>query len=48
MFVRRGEDAAWIPLYHGGGYYLVKPHVKDLIITGQGTMNLAEVRIERP
>ena len=42
------EDAAWIPLYHGGGYYLVKPHVKNLIITGQGTMNLAEVRIERP
>ena len=31
-----------------GGYYLVKPHVKDLIITGQGTMNLAEVRLERP
>ena len=42
------EDAAWIPLYHGGGYYLVKPHVKNLVITGQGTMNLAEVRIERP
>jgi oligopeptide transport system substrate-binding protein len=42
------EDAAWIPLYHGGGHYLVKPYVQDLIITGQGTMNLAEVRIERP
>ena len=42
------EDAAWIPLYHGGGYYLVKPYVKGLIISGQGTMNLAEVRIDRP
>jgi oligopeptide transport system substrate-binding protein len=42
------EDVAWIPLYHSGGYYLVKPHVKDLIITGQGTMNLGEVRLERP
>ena len=42
------EDAAWIPLYHGGGYYLVKPYVKGLIISGQGTMNLAEVQIDRP
>lgn len=42
------QDAAWIPLYHSGGYYLVKPYVKDLVITGQQTMNLAEVRIERP
>jgi ABC-type transport system substrate-binding protein len=42
------EDVAWIPLYHSGGYYLVKPQVKDLIITGQGTMNLAEVRLESP
>jgi oligopeptide transport system substrate-binding protein len=42
------EDAVWIPLSHSGGYYLVKPHVKDLVITGQRTMNLAEVRVERP
>ncbi|MBN1642181.1 MAG: peptide ABC transporter substrate-binding protein [Anaerolineae bacterium] len=42
------DDAAWIPLFHSGGYYLVKPYVEDLTITGQGTMNLAEVRIARP
>jgi oligopeptide transport system substrate-binding protein len=42
------EDAAWIPIYHSSGYYLVKPYVKDLVITGQGTMDLAAARIERP
>ena len=42
------QDVAWIPLYHSGGHYLVKPYVKDLIITGQGTMSLTEVRVERP
>ena len=42
------EDVPWIPLYHSGGYYLVKPEVKDLVITGQGTMNLHEVSVERP
>ncbi len=42
------EDVAWIPLFHSGGYYLVKPSVENLISTGQGTMNLAEVRIARP
>lgn len=42
------EDAAWIPLYHSVGYYLVKPHVQGLVITGQGTMNLHEVSIEQP
>ena len=42
------EDAAWVPIYHSGGHYLVKPYVKDLVITGQGTMDLAAVRIERP
>ncbi len=42
------EDAPWIPLYHSAGYYLVKPYVKNLIITGQGTMNLHEVVIEQP
>ncbi|MFL7811323.1 MAG: ABC transporter substrate-binding protein [Anaerolineae bacterium] len=42
------EDAAWIPIYHSSGYYLVKPYVKDLVITGQGTMDLATARIERP
>jgi ABC-type transport system substrate-binding protein len=42
------EDAPWIPLYHSGGYYLVKPYVKDLVITAQETMNLHEVSIESP
>ena len=42
------EDAAWIPMYHSGGYYLVKPYVQGLVITGQGTMDLTQVRIERP
>ncbi len=42
------DDAPWIPLYHSGGYYLVKPYVKDLVITGQDTMNLDQASIERP
>jgi len=42
------EDAPWIPLYHSGGYYLVKPYVKDLIISGQDTMNLHQASVERP
>jgi ABC-type transport system substrate-binding protein len=42
------QDAPWIPLYHSGGYYLVKPYVQDLIINGQGTMNLHEVSVEHP
>jgi ABC-type transport system substrate-binding protein len=42
------KDAPWIPLYHSGGYYLVKPYVKDLVISAQETMNLHEVSIEQP
>ena len=42
------QDAPWIPLYHSAGYYLVKPYVKELIITGQDTMNLRQVTIEQP
>jgi ABC-type transport system substrate-binding protein len=42
------EDGAWVPLFHSGGYYLVKSDVEGLTITGQGTMNLAEVRLSRP
>ena len=42
------KDAAWIPMYHSGGYYLVKPYVQGLVITGQGTMDFTQVRIERP
>jgi ABC-type oligopeptide transport system substrate-binding subunit len=40
------QDAPWIPLYHSGGYYLVKPHVQGLEISAQETMNLHEVSIE--
>jgi oligopeptide transport system substrate-binding protein len=42
------EDAPWIPLYHSGGYYLVRPYVRDLAISAQETMNLHEVSIGAP
>ncbi len=41
------NDVPWIPIYHSGGYYLVKPYIKGLVITGQDTMNLAEVSLEK-
>lgn len=40
------QDAPWIPLYHSGGYYLVKPYVQGLEISAQETMNLHEVTLE--
>ncbi|MBN1933514.1 MAG: peptide ABC transporter substrate-binding protein [Anaerolineae bacterium] len=40
------NDVPWIPIYHSGGYYLVKSYVKGLVITGQDTMNLADVSLE--
>jgi ABC-type oligopeptide transport system substrate-binding subunit len=40
------QDAPWIPLYHSGGYYLVKPYVQGLEISAQETMNLHEVSIQ--
>jgi oligopeptide transport system substrate-binding protein len=42
------DDAPWIPLYHSGGYYLVKPYVQGLKISAQETMNLYEVSIGAP
>jgi oligopeptide transport system substrate-binding protein len=42
------EDAPWIPLYHSGGYYLVRPYVQGLVISAQETMNLHEVSIGVP
>jgi ABC-type transport system substrate-binding protein len=42
------EDAPWIPLYHSGGYYLVRSHVQDLVISAQETMNLHEVSLGAP
>jgi oligopeptide transport system substrate-binding protein len=41
------DEAPWVPIYHSGGYYLVKPYVKNLEITAQETMNLYEVSLER-
>lgn len=41
------NDVAWIPLYHNIGYYLVKPYVKGLVISGQNTMNLEQVTLEK-
>ena len=41
------QDAPWVPVYHSGGYYLVKPYVKNLEISAQDTLNLHEVTIER-
>ncbi len=40
------EDAPWVPIYHSGGYYLVKPYVKNLEISAQETMNLDQVSVE--
>jgi oligopeptide transport system substrate-binding protein len=31
-------DAVWIPLYHGVDYVLVKPHVKNFVVTPQGLL----------
>ena len=42
------NDAPWIPLYHSGGYYLVRPYVQGLVISAQETMNLYEVSIGAP
>jgi ABC-type oligopeptide transport system substrate-binding subunit len=33
------EDAAAIPLYHGSNHVLVKPYVKNLILTPFGMLN---------
>jgi oligopeptide transport system substrate-binding protein len=41
------QDAVWIPLYHSAGHYLVKPYVKDLVISSQETLNLDQVYVER-
>ncbi|MCD6554326.1 MAG: peptide ABC transporter substrate-binding protein [Anaerolineae bacterium] len=30
------DDAVWIPLYHGVDYVLVKPYVKNFVVTPQG------------
>jgi oligopeptide transport system substrate-binding protein len=40
------QDAAWIPLYHGIDYQLVKPYIKGLIISPQGFYLLEHVVVE--
>jgi oligopeptide transport system substrate-binding protein len=39
-------DAAWIPLYHGVVYHLIKPYVKGLIVSPQGFYILDQVVVE--
>ena len=39
-------DAAWVPLYHGIDYQLVKPYVKGLVISPQGFYFLEDVVVE--
>jgi oligopeptide transport system substrate-binding protein len=39
-------DVAWIPLYHGIDYQLVKPYVKGLIISPQGFYFFEDVVVE--
>ena len=40
------QDAAWIPLYHGIDYQLVRPYIKGLIISPQGFYLLEHVVVE--
>ena len=42
------QDAPWIPLYHTESHLLVKPYVKDLVMTPQGLYDLRRVRVEAP
>jgi oligopeptide transport system substrate-binding protein len=37
------DDAPWIPLFHGLDYTLVKPYLKGLTVTAQGTYFLRDV-----
>ena len=39
-------DVAWIPLYHGIDYQLVKPYVKGLVLSPQGFYCLENVVLE--
>ena len=39
-------DVAWIPLYHGIDYQLVKPYVKGLVLSPQGFYFLENVVVE--
>ena len=41
------NEAPWIPLYHGVDYILIKPYVKNLVVTAAGTYYLNETYIER-
>lgn len=41
-------EAPWIPLFHGVDYVLIKPYVKELIITSQGMYFLEHAYLEGP
>ena len=38
------SEAPWIPLFYGVDYTLVKPYVKGLVVTAQGTYYLKRVK----
>jgi ABC-type transport system substrate-binding protein len=40
------EDAVWIPIYHGVDYVLVKPHLKNFVVTPQGFFKFDQAYLE--
>lgn len=41
------NDAAILPIYHDVTYMLVKPYVKNLVVTGEGIISLKEVYVQK-
>lgn len=41
------NDAAMLPLYHDVSYTLIKPYVKNLVVTGEGILDLKDVYIQK-
>lgn len=41
------NDAAILPLYHDVSYTLIKPYVKNLVVTGEGILDLKDVYIQK-
>ena len=40
-------DVPILPIYHNVSYLLVKPYVKNLVVTGEGIINLKDVYIQK-